>query len=178
MNKDDLLKEAAKYHKEWIGVIKAHSFNKTESAYAEDFVQEAYIKLHTYANPKRVAPNGILNKGYFFFVLKSVLFDYRKANKPVKITLEDCKSCDRAQDQKGQHQSAEDLIQKIFDVSEEWNWYDKKLFEFYIKEIPSIRKLSEATKISTSSIYETLKNAKEEINKHLKNDYEEYKALS
>jgi len=178
MTKDDLLKEAAKHHKEWISVIKAHSFNKTESAYAEDFVQEAYIKLYNYASPERVAPKGVLNKGYVFFTLKSVLFDYRRAKKTTKIYLEDCETCEQQEQVKGQHHSPEDLLRKMYEVTKDWNWYDKKLFEIYTKEVPSIRKLAEQTNISTNSIYYTLKKAKNEITKKLQEEYQTYQEAS
>jgi RNA polymerase sigma factor (sigma-70 family) len=175
MTKNDLLKETAKHHLEWIKVIKAHSFNKTECAYAEDFVQEAYIKLHTYADPERVAPNGVLNKGYFFFVLKSVLFDYRKAKTPIKISIEDCETCDDQQEQKGIHKTPDYLFEKMYQTIDGFNWYDKKLFEIYLQEIPSIRKLAKETRISQTEIFNTLKKAKDEINRQLNKDYKAFK---
>lgn len=174
MSKDELLKEVAKHHKEWISIVKAHSFNKTEVAYAEDFVQEAYLKLYSYATPERVAPNGVLNRGYVFFTLKSVLFDYRKAKKGAKISLDDCKTCEQEQEETGQHNSPEPILQKIHQITRDWNWYDKELFEIYIKEIPSIRKLADETKISATSIYNTLKKAKNEISQKLQAEYKAY----
>ena len=177
MNKDELLREYAKFHKEWIGVVKAHSFNQTESQLAEDFVQEAYIKIHKSSEPNNLVVNGTVSKGYFFFCLKSVLYNYRKtARKVQKISMEECKTCDKEGDIYPEEESyAYDIIKQIEGVEKDMGW-NSKLFNIYRTEVPSIRQLSKETKISVSKVSQTIKYCKNEIHEKLEKEYKKYKS--
>ena len=66
------------------------------------------------------------------------------------------------------------LIHKIDSEVETWHWYDQMLFNLYRESGKSIRKLSEETRISTSSIFQTLKYCKNEIRINVGEDYEDY----
>ena len=66
------------------------------------------------------------------------------------------------------------LIKKIDSEVETWHWYDQMLFNLYRESGKSIRKLSEETRISTSSIFQTLKYCKNEIRINVGEDYEDY----
>ena len=70
----DFLKEVAKHHKEWIKTVTALG----GGSYSEDIVQEMYIKLYKYADANKIIKNGILQKGYVFFALKSILYTLAK----------------------------------------------------------------------------------------------------
>jgi DNA-directed RNA polymerase specialized sigma24 family protein len=54
-------------------------------------------------------------------------------------------------------------LDAVEQAKDQMNWYDLKLFELYHNEGLSIRKLSKETRISASSIFNTLRNAKSEI---------------
>ena len=176
MTSDDLLRLAARHHKEWLQIVMIHATSHSERDYAEDFVQEAYLKLHKYGKPDKVAPDGVFNKGYMFFVLKSVLFDYRKSKSKInKVYLEDCTNCDKKTNSgKDDSINKEEMFDKMEGVVDEWYWYDKKLFNLYLK-IPSYRTLSKETNISKSSIFKTIKECKNKIYEKLEKDYKEFK---
>ena len=61
------------------------------------------------------------------------------------------------------------------EVAEEWHWYDKKMWKLYSQTDMSIRKLASETNISWVSIFNTLKNLKQEIKDKLEEDYIDYK---
>jgi predicted DNA-binding protein YlxM (UPF0122 family) len=69
----------------------------------------------------------------------------------------------------------EALCNKIDSVIEDWYWYDKKLTKLYLNTDMSMRDISKETKISLSSIFNTLTNAKEKIRKESKEEYKKYK---
>jgi predicted DNA-binding protein YlxM (UPF0122 family) len=68
------------------------------------------------------------------------------------------------------------LYNKIDDIIEDWYWYDKKLTKLYLNTNMSMRDISKETKISLSSIFNTLTNAKEKIRKESKEEYKKYKS--
>jgi uncharacterized coiled-coil DUF342 family protein len=67
-------------------------------------------------------------------------------------------------------ESAAEFYEKIDGVVENFQWFHKKLFKLYSKEFRSIRKLSNATKISYKTVFKTVKECKEEIRKQIKNE--------
>ena len=74
----------AKHHNEWIKVI--NSFGEYD--YAEDIVQEMYIALHKYAKPEKIIKDGEVSKGYVFFTLRSLYYQYYNAkNKITKVSI-------------------------------------------------------------------------------------------
>ncbi len=70
----------------------------------------------------------------------------------------------------------EALYDKIDEIIDDWYWYDKKLTKLYLNTNMSMRDISKETKISLSSIFNTLTNAKEKIRKESKEEYKKYKS--
>ncbi len=64
-------------------------------------------------------------------------------------------------------QSAAEFFESIDNIVEGFQWFHKKLFKLYSKEFRSLRKLSEATKISYKVVCKTVKECKEEIKKQV-----------
>ena len=85
MGSADWLGLVAKQHDEWVEIVK--SFGETR--YAEDIVQEAYIALYKYAIPENVMEDGRIRRGYMFFTLRSLYYQfYNKSKKIKKISLD------------------------------------------------------------------------------------------
>ena len=70
----------------------------------------------------------------------------------------------------------EALYDKIDSIIDKWYWYDKKLTKLYLNTNMSMRDISKETKISLSSIFNTLTNAKEKIREESKEEYKKYKS--
>ena len=70
----------------------------------------------------------------------------------------------------------DELFDKIDKTIDGWYWYDKKLTKLYFDSGMSMRDLSKETKISLSSIFNTLTNAKEKIRQNTKEEYRKYKS--
>ena len=64
-------------------------------------------------------------------------------------------------------ESAAEFYEKIDKVIDNFQWFHKKMFTLYSKEFRSIRKLSEATKISYKTVFKTVKECKEEIKRKI-----------
>jgi len=67
------------------------------------------------------------------------------------------------------------LLSKIHEEVDSWHWYDKQLFTIYKDTDLSIRDIAKETTISSSSIFNTLKNCKSKVRNKFKEDYEDYK---
>ena len=64
----------------------------------------------------------------------------------------------------------EALFKRVETLVEDWYWYDKGIFNLYYHRGMSMRDIARETKISLSSIFNTLKNAKEAIRKEITGD--------
>ena len=173
-SKLDWLGVVAKQHKEWIRII--NSFGEYD--YAEDLVQEFYITLYKYANKEKGIRNGSVSRGYCFFTLRSLYYQYYNNKKKInKFSIDDLEfTYQIADDPQMDEQVAFHKICTMIDEKlNSLHWYDKKLFTIYKDTHLSIRKLAAETKISWVSIFNTLKHIKQEIKKEYLEDWQDYK---
>lgn len=165
------LNQVAQHHKEWIKII--NSFGEYD--YAEDIVQETYIALYKYADATKIIDaSGNVRKGYVFFTLKSLFFQYY--NKKMKVnkvsideqfTLFDDSNLD-------EHNAYNDICLLIDEEIKNWHWYDEKLFKLYRDSDMSMRDIAKETNISLISIFHSIKNYKEILNTKFQKDYQDY----
>jgi len=165
----DWLSIVAKHHNEWIKVI--NSFGEYD--YAEDIVQEMYITLYKYAKPEKIIKDGEVSKGYVFFTLRSLYYQYYNAkNKITKVSLDDIQ-IEYFNDIEQQEAYAK-VCGLMDSYIEDWHWYDQKLFKLYRDTDMSIRKIAAETGISWVSIFNTLKKCKKDLNDKFNEDYDDY----
>jgi DNA-directed RNA polymerase specialized sigma24 family protein len=145
-------------HKHWVSMVKKFG----EVNYAEDVVQEAYIKV--------MKLNKEVNEAYFYYTLRSLTMDLH-SKKVVKCEItRDIEYMLREDDS---NELAEELAQPYLEFIETWNWYDKKMFLLWVNNNISIRKLSRETKISFKSVYNTIRKCKERIKQWQKDQLKE-----
>lgn len=167
------LNVVAKQHDKWIKLVERFG----EHQYQEDIVQEAYLALHKYTTPEKIIKNGKVSEGYMYFTLKTITYQFYNAkNKIQKISIDDDENIiqlvaeDTLEEQHAFHQICE-LIDKEM---QSWSWYDRTLTKLYRDTDMSIRKIAQATNISFVSIFNTLKNCKNEIKEKLNEDWQDY----
>ena len=174
----------AGYHKDW--VIMAQKFGAGH--YSEDIVQEAYIKLHKYATEDKVFKNGKISKGYMFFVIRSIFLNYiYNKKKIIKVNIDDYFKDDGfkeirpqdldkfiANDNLEEEEAFGRLISKMDKELDNWNWYNKRIFEIYRDTPLSIRGMAKETKISFVNIFHTLKKGKKIMKEKFGEDYEDF----
>ena len=165
----DWLSIIVKHHNEWIKII--NSFGEYD--YAEDIVQEMYIALHKYAKPKKIIKDGEVSKGYVFFTLRSLYYQYYNTkNKITKVSLDNIQI--EHQDDIEQQEAYAKVCDLMDNYIEDWHWYDQKLFKLYRDTDMSIRKIAKETGISWVSIFNTLKKCKKDLNDKFNEDYDDY----
>lgn len=130
-------------HKHWINIVK----NFGEKYYAEDIVQEAYIKV----NGKDI------NEAYFYLTLRSLTTDLHRSKSKSIITNElDIIESDLSDVIDSSNYCIADLDMYM----DKLTGYDKLLFKAFIKSGLSIRGFARETNISFMSVYSTIKKCK------------------
>jgi DNA-directed RNA polymerase specialized sigma24 family protein len=153
----------------------AKSFGCDEHS-AQDLVQDMYLRLHRYVeNPERVMHGDEINTYFVFVVLRNLYITQAKAS--VIDYLEDMSDLD------GSYSDADwesegifnELIDDIWKEVEKWHWYDTKMFKIYHKSPMTIKNISEETKISERSIWNTLDNGRKKIQINCRKAYQAWK---
>ena len=180
----------AKRHNEWLNMAKSFKLNNSD---ANELVQEMYLRMYDYTKDvKRIMYNETeINTFYIYITLRNLYYskftNYNKNKKTVLFSDIDTEKfnyimnqivydVDEYNDNYKKKVNLEALYNKIEGVIEEWYWYDKKLTKLYLNTDMSMRDISKETKISLSSIFNTLTNAKEKIRKKTKEEYKKYKS--
>ena len=165
------LEQVAKHHKEWIGVIQKLG----EYDYAEDIVQESYIALIKYADStKLIDVNGNVRKGYMYFTLRSLYYQYY--NKKRKVSKVDIDGCwELFDDSNIDEQNAyNDICLLIDEELTNWKDYDRLLFKLYRDNDLSMRDIATGTTISLSSIFHSIKTYKKILKDKFEKQYQDY----
>ena len=168
------LEKVAERHSEWIKIVNGFG----EFNYAEDIVQECYLTLYKYANEDKIIRNGVVSRGYLYFTLRSLYFQYYNSKRKItKISIDDDESTFQISDysEMDEQVAYNEICMLIDNHIENWRWYEKKLFILYRDSNLSIRGIAAETGISWVSIYHTLKDAKNEIKEIFNEDYLDYK---
>lgn len=168
------LGKVAERHKEWIAIVKSFG----EYDYAEDLVQEMYLTIYKYADESKVIRNGIVSRGYIYFCIRSLYYQYYNSKRKIsKVSIDDDEVTLQIPDasQMDEQVAFHKICTMIDDHIEGWRWYEKKLFTLYRDSDLSIRGIAAETNISWVSIFNTLKNAKQEIKDKFEETYLDYK---
>lgn len=165
------LKIVAKDHKEWVKLVESFG----EDFFAEDIVQESYLRLHKYCKPENVIQDGQVNKAFMYFVLRNLfLLNIKAEKKNAMVSLENLGVLKDEPTNLTKEESYARMLSKINEEVDSWHWYDKQLFTIYKDTDLSIRKIANETTISSSSIFNTLKNCKGKIKLKFNEDYQDY----
>jgi RNA polymerase sigma factor (sigma-70 family) len=166
----DLLTKVSKHHKEWLNI--ANTFG---GDYAEDVVQEMYLRVHKYGKKDKVLNElGEINLFYIWSMLRNAWGDANKANKIEFISLDNVYTV-KDYDQHLEKQEALEKINKLIELEmSKWHFYDNKLFELYRNTDLSIREIADKLDINYTSIFHTLKRCKQRIKEAVGEDYQDY----
>jgi len=165
------LAKVAQYHNDWVKVIQTFG----EYDYAEDIVQESYIALWKYADAdKLIDSSGEVRKGYMYFTLRSLFYQYYNKKKKVnKVSFDGCwELFDDSNIE--EHKAYNDICMLIDEEIKNWDWYDRKLFKLYRDTDLSMRDIAKETNISLISIFNSIKNYKIILKDKFQKDYTDY----
>ena len=174
----------SKYHKEYVSMVKAISGNNLEVRnYAEDFVQEAYLKLSRYNNlyDKVIYKNGSVSNGYMFFTLRSIIINKIKKKSELSYDFfgyylyfdEEFELFSEEVDERLFAES--ELDTKLYEVlKKEAKWFDFELLRKYLKTNKSLKSLAKEMNIGIRTVYSAIKRCKLIIAAEMYEDYQDY----
>ena len=182
-NTNKALTLLAQYHPEYIKMAKAIAGNNLEVRnYAEDFVQEAYLRLSRYEDLfDKVVVKDKVSKGYMFFVLRSIILNAIKKKSNLKFSHlgdqydfeEKFNWIDHGMDK--DKLGTEAIETRMYEVlKENAKWFDYQLFETYLKSGKSFRAIAEGSGIGIRTIYLSIKKSKLIIAEKLFEDYQDF----
>lgn len=165
------IKHIAKHHNEWVRIVRDFG----EDFYAEDLVQEMYIRVHKYTTYDKIVKDGEVNKGFIWFVLRNIFVDFTKQkNKFYKVNIDEARKLS-SDDLNTEQIEAQNIIHdKIEQEIDSWHWYDTMLFKLYRESGMSMRELEKETKISLTSIFHTIKDCKSRLRNSVGEDYVDF----
>lgn len=183
-SKNKALEMLAQFHPEYIKMAKAIANNNLEVFnYAEDFVQEAYLRLARYDDlfDKVVSDKGKVSKGYMFFVLRSIIINAIKKKSNLKFSYlgsqydfeEKFNWIDHGRDK--ERVGVEALESKMYDILKtKAKWFDYELFVKYLTTKKSFRTMAEESTLGVRTIYLSIKRSKMIIAEELFEDYQDF----
>jgi len=161
------IEQVAKHHKEYVKTVKGFG----EYFYAEDLVQEMYIRFLNKNKESAVIVNGQVNRYYVFLTLRSLFVDfYRQKSKVIKVDISEILTLQQI-DELESNEAFGSLMKNVQKEMETWHHYDRLLFKLYKDSDMSMREIANKTNISLRSIFGTLKNCKERIKDNVHEDY-------
>ena len=193
----DWFKIVSKRHDEYLKIVTSFPENQNNED-IQDIVQDAYIEISKLGESKckegdkrvngkyKDLPicqkvlnddgNGDVNMFFIWIILKRVSMAHlKKKRKEAKYFQRLGEGFDKSDKYEGENEQAFSLLMNnVEQEMESWHWYDKLLFETYIKDDRSMRGLSEDTKISLTSIFTTLRNCKNRIQENVGEDFLDY----
>ena len=166
-------------HNDWIAMAKSFGVNDDD---ANELVQQMYIRITDYVeDPNKILYNKTeVNTYYVYVTLRNLFLSNKNKNKNIVVYLSNGELNGLAkmipdEFNKEEKIKLEDVLDKIDKITEDWYWYDKKIFSIHFYEEMSMRKIARDTKISLSSIFNTLSNGKAKIKEGAIEEYRKYK---
>lgn len=155
-------------HFEWVRLVNKFG----EITYAEDIVQETYIKILTTGAINKAIENGKANRAFMYKALRNnVISYYRSKGKVYKVELSDTIAYEDIDENK--HIALEIVESEIENEINSWHWYDRDMFLHYMNSNKSQRDIAKGSKISLSSISNTIVACKNRIRERVGEDIDD-----
>jgi DNA-directed RNA polymerase specialized sigma24 family protein len=163
----------AQRHSEWLRMVASFGADRDT---CHDVVQDMYLRMHRYVeNPERIMyGEGEVNTYFVFVVLRNLYISSKKTM--LFESIDDVDINGSLEDPDTEKEEVfNNMINAIWEEVESWHWYDTKLFKVYHNSNMTIKKISEETKISERSIWNTLDNGRKRIQANRGEDYQAWK---
>mgnify|MGYP005994974859 CR=1 FL=1 len=144
---------------------------------ANELVQQMYIRIDRYVDDKKkiIYKEGEVNTFYVYVTLRNLyLSKFHKMSGAYIVIDPDLDAPYVGHDMETETKF-NILMDKIDSITKQWYWYDKKLWDVYFYWKKSMRSIAKETKISLSSIFNTLTHGKAKIKNEVQREYEDYK---
>lgn len=169
----ELINILAKNHKEWVSIVERFG----EHTFAEDIVQEMYLKVIRRNHFDKCIINGKVNRSYVYMILRTLHGDFDRYKKVLikkKVDVSECRFLEYEQEDTEEQEAYESVKERIKQETLTWHPFDRLTYEIYTEKQLSIRKIAEKSNIHYMTIFTTLKRCKQKLRDNVGESYEDY----
>lgn len=175
-----MLEILAKNHDLWLRMVLSFGCPKDV---AEDIVHEMYLNVYKYVedDERIMYDDDEVNKFYIFVSLRNLYFSYAKAKSKYRFVdiyeyIESNDIEDEETDEKSEEldRALGSLIEMVSEEINSWDVYHAKLCNTYFKSDMSLRDISSISKISLTSIFNSVKNYRKILKDKFMEDVEDF----
>ena len=166
MTNNQLVEHTYKKHHNWLSQV-AYNFTQNKDS-AEELVQELYLKLMEMKDINKILYNNDVNLFYLYKMIKSTYLNGLKKQTnhlPIDDDLLNLPADSYSYEADNEFEKMLVLANEALDKA---YWFDAQLLRVYIEENHSIQSLHNATGISNSTIWTSMKKTKTYIKDYVK----------
>lgn len=165
----NLLDKLAERDADWLRMSQSFGL---EVDSARELVQEMYVHLYDKTTYDKIKyGDDDVNTFFVYVTLRNLYYDKQRK----KVSFSELPSSIEDEQDIRNKKTLENLLSDLAKTIEDMHWYDQKIFEIYYGDGETIRELSEGSRISSSSIFNTIKNVRKKIQKKHQAKYQAYK---
>ena len=167
MTNNQLVEHTYRKHNVWL-LQCAYNFTNSKDK-ANELVQDLYLKLLELKDIQKIMYKEDINLFYVYKMLRSIYLNGQKKSitmLPIDEELYNLSTSDYDEQADSDWERALALSNEALD---QLYWFDTKLFRVYIEENHSIQSLHNATGISNSTIWTSMKKTKQYVRDYVKN---------
>lgn len=165
----NLLDKLAERDADWLRMSQSFGL---EVDSARELVQEMYVHLYDKTTYDKIKyGDDDVNTFFVYVTLRNLYYDKQRK----KVSFSELPSSIEYEQDIRNKKTLENLLSDLAETIEDMHWYDQKIFEIYYGDGETIRELSEGSRISSSSIFNTIKNVRKKIQKKHQAKYQAYK---
>ena len=174
-----MLTELAKHHEDWLRSVRRTG----ELTYAEDIVQEMYLRVHKYCRESQVLVKGEVKKNFIYFILWNMTKDFFKQKSKIdKFSLGEGFDLEESEEFDFGYGK---FLERLDNEMSEWHWHDRKIYRLYVGTYGttniktfgkgmSLRTFAKESKIPMNDIRITILRCKQKIKDNLGEDWLDY----
>jgi RNA polymerase sigma-70 factor (ECF subfamily) len=167
MTNSQLVEHTYRKHHTWLSQV-AYNFTKNKDK-SEELVQDLYLKLMEYKDITKIMYNNDINLFYLYKMLRSIHLNGIKKSVnhlPIDDDLLNLPVDSYSYDADNEFEQMLALTNEALDQT---YWFDAQLLRVYLDDGHSIQSLHNATGISNSTIWTSMKKTKQHVKEYVKN---------
>jgi DNA-directed RNA polymerase specialized sigma24 family protein len=167
MTNNQLVEHTYRKHNVWL-LQCAYNFTNSKDK-ANELVQDLYLRLLELQDIKKIMYKEDINLYYIYKMLRSIYLNGQKKSITMLPIDEELYNLSTSEYDEQADSDWERALALSNEALDQLYWFDTKLFRVYIEENHSIQSLHNATGISNSTIWTSMKKTKQYVRDYVKN---------
>ena len=167
MTNNQLVEHTYRKHNVWLTQC-AYNFTGSKDK-ANELVQDLYLKLLELQDIKKIMYKEDINLYYIYKMLRSIYLNGQKKSITMLPIDEELYNLSTSEYDEQADSDWERALALSNEALDQLYWFDAKLLRVYIEENHSIQSLHNATGISNSTIWTSMKKTKQYVRDYVKN---------